>query len=93
MSKNTYSIVNAATQEVICTQTSFPPCRDICRSFLTNPENFGVRLQVIKNMDFYGDGQVVFDVTSIRYSTGNVRMTLWSEFQRQQQKMNAKNSK
>ena len=84
MSKNTYSIVNVANNEVLNVQTSFPPCRDICRSFLTTPENFGARLQVVKNRQEDGTGEVVFDVTSIKYSSGRVRMTLWTEFQRQQ---------
>ena len=84
MSKNTYSIVNVANNEVINVQTAFPPCRDICRSFLTDPENFGVRLQVVKNRQEDGTGEVVFDVTSIKYSSGRVRMTLWTEYNRQQ---------
>ena len=84
MSKNTYSIVNVANNEVINTQTAFPPCRDLCRNFLTDPENFGVRLQVVKNRQEDGSGEVVFDVTNIKYSSGNVRMTLWTEYQRQQ---------
>ena len=84
MSKNTYSIVNVANNEVINTQTAFPPCRDLCRSFLTDPENFGVRLQVVKNRQEDGTGEVVFDVTNIKYSSGRVRMTLWTEFERQQ---------
>ena len=88
MSKNTYSIVNVANNEVLNVQTAFPPCRDICRSFLTTPENFGTRLQVVKNRQEDGTGEVVFDVTSIKYSSGNVRMTLWTEFNRQQ-KMHA----
>lgn len=88
MSKNTYSIVNVTTNEVINTQTAFPPCRDICRSFLTTPENFGTRLQVVKNRQEDGSGEVVFDVTSIKYSSGRVRMTLWTEYNRQQ-KMHA----
>ena len=88
MSKNTYSIVNVANNEVLNVQTAFPPCRDICRSFLTTPENFGTRLQVVKNRQEDGTGEVVFDVTSIKYSSGNVRMTLWTEYNRQQ-KMHA----
>ena len=84
MSKNTYSIVNVANNEVINVQTAFPPCRDICRSYLTNPENFGARLQVVKNRTEESAGEVVFDVTSIKYSSGRVRMTLWTEFNRQQ---------
>ena len=84
MSKNTYSIVNVANNEVINTQTAFPPCRDICRSYLTDPDNFGVRLQVVKNRTEESAGEVVFDVTSIKYSSGRVRMTLWTEFNRQQ---------
>jgi hypothetical protein len=84
MSKNTYSIVNVANNEVLNVQTAFPPCRDICRSFLTDPENFGVRLQVVKNRQEDGTGEVVFDVTSIKYSSGRVRMTLWTEYNRQQ---------
>jgi hypothetical protein len=84
MSKNTYSIVNVANNEVINVQTSFPPCRDICRSYLTDPENFGSRLQVMKNRTEENPGEVVFDVTSIKYSSGRVRMTLWTEFNRQQ---------
>ena len=88
MSKNTYSIVNVANNEVLNVQTAFPPCRDICRSFLTTPENFGVRLQVVKNRQEDGSGEVVFDVTSIKYSSGRVRMTLWTEYERQQ-KMHA----
>ena len=81
--KNTYSIVNVATNEVVNVQTAFPPCRDICRAYLTNPDNFGVRLHVVKNRQEDGTGEVVFDVTSIRYSTGRVRMTLWTEYNRQ----------
>ena len=84
MSKNTYSIVNVANNEVINTQTAFPPCRDICRSYLTDEANFGARLQVVKNRQEDGTGEVVFDVTSIKYSSGRVRMTLWTEFNRQQ---------
>ena len=84
MSKNTYSIVNVANNEVINVQTSFPPCRDICRNFLYQEENFGVRLQVVKNRQEDGTGEVVFDVTNIKYSSGNVRMTLWKEYERQQ---------
>ena len=84
MSKNTYSIVNIANNEVINVQTSFPPCRDICRNFLYQEENFGVRLQVVKNRQEDGTGEVVFDVTNIKYSSGNVRMTLWKEYERQQ---------
>ena len=82
--KNTYSIVNVANNEVINIQTAFPPCRDICRSYLTNPDNFGARLQVVKNHTEESAGEVVFDVTSIKYSSGRVRMTLWTEFNRQQ---------
>lgn len=82
--KNTYSIVNVANNEVIAVQTSFPPCRDLCRSYLTNPENFGARLQVMKNRTEENPGEVVFDVTSIKYSSGRVRMTLWTEYNRQQ---------
>jgi hypothetical protein len=81
--KNTYSIVNIATNEIISVQSAFPPCRDICRAYLTNPDNFGARLHVIKNIQPDGTGEVVFDVTSIRYSSGRVRMTLWTEFNRQ----------
>jgi hypothetical protein len=88
MSKNTYSIVNVANNEVVNTQTAFPPCRDICRSYLTDEANFGVRLQVVKNRQEDGTGEVVFDVTSIKYSSGRVRMTLWTEYERQQ-KMHA----
>ena len=84
MSKNTYSIVNVANNEVINVQTAFPPCRDICRSYLTDPDNFGVRLQVVKNRTEESAGEVVFDVTSIKYSSGRVRMTLWTEYNRQQ---------
>ena len=84
MSKNTYSIVNVANNEVLNVKTAFPPCRDICRSFLTDPENFGTRLQVVKNRQEDGTGEVVFDVTSIKYSSGRVRMTLWTEYERQQ---------
>jgi hypothetical protein len=84
MSKNTYSIVNVANNEVLNVQTAFPPCRDICRSFLTTPENFGTRLQVVKNRTEDSAGEVVFDVTSIKYSSGRVCMTLWTEFNRQQ---------
>ena len=84
MSKNTYSIVNVNTNEVINTQTAFPPCRDICRSYLTDEVNFGVRLQVVKNRTEDSAGEVVFDVTSIKYSSGRVRMTLWTEYNRQQ---------
>ena len=81
--KNTYSIVNVQTNEIINVQTSFPPCRDLCRAYLTNPDNFGARLHVVKNRQEDGTGEVVFDVTSIKYSTGRVRMTLWTEFNRQ----------
>ena len=81
--KNTYSIVNVETREVVNVQTAFPPCRDICRAYLTNPDNFGHRLHVIKNMQQDGTGEIVFDVTSIRYSSGRVRMTLWTEYNRQ----------
>jgi hypothetical protein len=88
MSKNTYSIVNVNTNEVINTQTAFPPCRDICRSYLTDEANFGARLQVVKNRTEENPGEVVFDVTSIKYSSGRVRMTLWTEYERQQ-KMHA----
>ena len=84
MSKNSYSIININTNEIINVQTSFPPCRDICRAYLTNPDNFGARLHVVKNRQEDGSGEVVFDVTSIRYSSGRVRMTLYTEFQRQQ---------
>ena len=84
MSKNTYSIVNVANNEVLFTQTSFPPCRDICRDFLYQEENFGVRLQVVKNRTEENPGEVVFDVTNIKYSSGRVRMTLWKEYERQQ---------
>ena len=84
MSKNTYAIVNVANNEVINTQTAFPPCRDICRSYLTDPDNFGARLQVVKNRQEDGTCEVVFDVTSIKYSSGRVRMTLWTEHERQQ---------
>ena len=84
MSKNTYSIVNINTNEVINVQTAFPPCRDLCRTYLTDEANFGARLQVVKNRQEDGSGEVVFDVTSIKYSSGRVRMTLWTEFQRQQ---------
>jgi hypothetical protein len=82
--KNTYSIVNVANNEVIAVQTSFPPCRDICRSYLYQEENFGARLQVVKNRTEENPGEVVFDVTNIRYSSGNLRMTLWTEYNRQQ---------
>ena len=92
MSKNTYSIVNTNNNEVIATQTSFPPCRDICRDFLYKPENFGIRLQVVKNRQEDGSGEVVFDVTNIKYSSGRVRMTLWTEYQRQQ-KMHAETAR
>ena len=88
MSKNTYSIVNVNTNEIVNTQTAFPPCRDICRSYLTDEANFGTRLQVVKNRQEDGTGEVVFDVTSIKYSSGRVRMTLWTEYERQQ-KMHA----
>ena len=81
--KNTYSIVNVNNNEIINVQSAFPPCRDICRAYLTNPVNFGARLHVIKNRQEDGSGEVVFDVTSIKYSTGRVRMTLWTEFNRQ----------
>ena len=84
MSKNTYAIVNVANNEVINTQTAFPPCRDICRSYLTDEANFGARLQVVKNRTEESAGEVVFDVTSIKYSSGRVRMTLWTEYNRQQ---------
>ena len=84
MSKNTYSIVNVANNEVLNVQTAFPPCRDICRSYLTDESNFGARLQVVKNRQEDGTGEVVFDVTSIKYSSGRVRMTLWTEYNRQQ---------
>ena len=93
MSKNTYSIVNVANNEVINTQTAFPPCRDICRSYLTDEANFGTRLQVVKNRQEDGSGEVVFDVTSIKYSSGNVRMTLWTEYQRQQKMHEATKAK
>ena len=82
--KNTYSIVNVANNEVINVQSAFPPCRDICRNYLTDPENFGARLQVMKNRTEENPGEVVFDVTSIKYSSGRVRMTLWTEYNRQQ---------
>ena len=84
MSKNSYSIVNTNNNEIVAVQTAFPPCRDICRDFLYKPENFGIRLQVVKNRQEDGSGEVVFDVTNIRYSSGRVRMTLYTEFQRQQ---------
>ena len=84
MSKNTYSIVNVANNEILNVQTSFPPCRDICRNFLYQEENFGTRLQVVKNRTEENPGEVVFDVTNIKYSSGKVRMTLWTEYQRQQ---------
>ena len=84
MSKNTYSIVNVNTNEVVAVQTAFPPCRDLCRTYLTDEANFGARLQVVKNRQEDGSGEVVFDVTSIKYSSGRVRMTLYTEFQRQQ---------
>jgi hypothetical protein len=84
MSKNTYSIINVANNEVLFTQTSFPLCRDICRDFLYQEENFGVRLQVVKNRTEENPGEVVFDVTNIKYSSGKVRMTLWKEYERQQ---------
>ena len=81
--KNTYSIVNVQTNEIVSVQTAFPPCRDLCRAYLTNPDNFGARLHVVKNRQEDGSGEVVFDVTSIKYSTGRVRMTLWTEFNRE----------
>ena len=93
MSKSTYSIVNVANNEVINTQTAFPPCRDICRSFLTDEANFGTRLQVVKNRTEENPGEVVFDVTSIKYSSGRVRMTLWTEFERQQKMREATKAK
>ena len=93
MSKNTYSIVNVANNEVIATQTAFPPCRDLCRTHLTDPEHFGDRLQVVKNRQEDGSGEVVFDVTSIKYSSGRVRMTLWTEFERQQKMHEATKAK
>ena len=92
MSKNTYSIVNTNNNEVINVQTSFPPCRDICREFLYKSENFGIRLQVVKNRQEDGSGEIVFDVTNIKYSSGRVRMTLWTEYQRQQ-KMHAETAR
>ena len=92
MSKNTYSIVNVNNNEIINMQTSFPPCRDICRDFLYKPENFGVRLHVVKNRQEDGSGEVVFDVTNIKYSSGRVRMTLYTEFERQQ-KMHAETAR
>ena len=84
MSKNTYSIVDTLNNNIVSVQTAFPPCRDLCRSYLTDEANFGHRLQVVKNRQEDGSGDVVFDVTNIKYSSGRVRMTLWTEFQRQQ---------
>ena len=83
--KNTYVIVNVANNESITnlkvTTSNF---RDICREYLMRPDHFGERLHVVRNRTNDNPGEIIFDVTNIRYSTGQVRMTLFSEFERQQ---------
>ena len=85
MSKHTHVIVNAATNESITDQkVTTANFRDICRAYLTAPEHFGERLQVVRDRTADNAGEVIFDVTSIKYSSGKVRMTLFTEFERQQ---------
>ena len=83
--KNTHIIVNAKTNEQITnlkvTTSNF---RDICREYLMRPENFGERLFVVRNRTNEDPGTIIFDVTNIRYSSGQVRMTLYAEYERQQ---------
>ena len=85
MSKNVHTIINVKTNESITDQrVTTANFRDICRAYLTDPLHFGERLQVVRNRTADDPGQVIFDVTSIRYSSGQVRMTLFTEWQRQQ---------
>ena len=85
MSKHTHIIVNAETNEQITDQkVTTANYRDICRAYLTDPAHFGERLQVVRDRNDQNAGEVIFDVTSIKYSSGKVRMTLFTEFQRQQ---------
>ena len=83
--KNTHTIINVNTNEAITDQkVTTANFRDICRAYLTDPAHFGERLQVVRNRTAEDPGQVIFDVTSIKYSSGQVRMTLFTEWQRQQ---------
>ena len=85
MSKNVHTIINVNTNEAITDQkVTTANFRDICRAYLTDPAHFGERLQVVRNRTAEDPGQVIFDVTSIKYSSGQVRMTLFTEWQRQQ---------
>ena len=82
---NIHTIINVNTNESVTDQkVTTANFRDICRAYLTDPKNFGQRLQVVRNRTAENPGVVIFDVTSIRYSSGQVRMTLFTEFQRQQ---------
>lgn len=86
MARSNYTVYEVATGKTLFEASSFPSCQTFSRTFLTSSENFGKRLQVFKNRNILNGefGEKVFDVTSIRYSSGKVRMTLYSEFLKHQ---------
>jgi hypothetical protein len=88
MARSSYTVCEVVTGNILFEASSFPSCQTFSRNFLTNPINFGKRLQVFKNRNISAGefGEKVFDVTSIRYSSGKVRMTLYSEFLKHQKK-------
>lgn len=88
MAKSKYAVIHSVTNNILFEATSFPACQTFARNFLTNPMNFGQRLFVHKGVDvLIGNyGERIFDVTSIKYSSGKVRMTLYSEFLKHQKK-------
>lgn len=88
MAKSRYSVCEAVTGNLLFEASSFPSCQTYSRNYLTDPVNFGKRLYVFKNRNISAGefGEKVFDVTSIRYSSGKVRMTLYSEFLKYQKK-------
>ena len=92
MAKNSYYVYAIDAKTPMFEATSFPSCQTFARNYLTEPQNFGKRLQVYKNRSLVSGapGEKVFDVTSIKYSSGKVRMTLYSEFLKQQAKLKAK---
>ena len=53
--------------------------RDICRTYLTNPAHLGEHLQVVRMESEQAPVSLFFDVTSVKYSTGKIQMTLYKD--------------
>ena len=74
MAKNTYTIVNTETNEVVAQDKSYTKMYYQVMGTLCTEENLGKRLSIFKNRTEDNPGELVYELISVKDSSGRIHL-------------------